>query len=254
MSAQPFLEIKNLTVAYPDGVKAIKNLSAVINRNSVTSIIGSDNGGKTTLLRALNRMHELYPNIRREGDILLEGRSIFGMNPMEVRRKIGLVFYQAMPFMNMSIAKNVISGYSLNRIKLSKEEKERLIEENLEKVGLWGEIKDLLDKKPYILRRGQQQRLCIARTIALEPEIILLDNPTASISTYCVNIIENMIMELKEKHTLVLVPNSIVQAGRLSDYIMYIETGELIEYNTANNILVNPQNELTEKYITAETE
>lgn len=252
MTEKPILEIKELSITYPTGFQAIKNLSAPIYERSITSVIGSSGCGKTTLLRALNRMHELYPKIQRTGKVLLRDKDIYEMNPIEVRRRIGMVFHNATPFPKMSIAKNVLAGYMLNRVHLSKENKEKIIQENLNKVGLWEEIKDQLDKRPAVLTEGQQQRLCIARTIALKPDIILMDNPTSTIATYCVNIVESLIHELKEKHTILLVPNSITQAARISDYIMYIENGTLIEYNTTNNILANPQNKNTEQYITGQ--
>ena len=176
----PILEFKDVTVNYTSSVQAVKGVTAAIERNSITAIMGPSGCGKSTLLRAANLMHNLYPNIRIGGEILLEGRNILDMEPIEVRRKIGMVFQRPAPFPTMSINENVLAGYTLNGIHLSRAQKADIVEKSLRSVSLWDEVKDVLTKKGTFLSGGQQQRLCIARALALQPEVLLMDPPLPS--------------------------------------------------------------------------
>ena len=177
----PILEIKNLSISYDQKVTAVKNVSAAVERNTITAIMGPSGCGKSTLLRAVNRMHELYKNIQVTGEILLNGENIMTAQPNEVRRKIGMVFQRPNPFPTMSIYDNVLAGYILNGIRLSKSKKDEIVERNLRNVSLWDEVKSALTKRGTFLSGGQQQRLCIARSLALQPELLLLDEPTSAL-------------------------------------------------------------------------
>lgn len=248
------LELRNVSVSYSPGIYAVKNISVSIMPHAITSIIGASGSGKTSLLRTINRMHELYPNIKTGGEILLEGTNILEMNPIEVRRRIGMVFQTPNPFPTMDIYHNVLSGYKLNKIFLSKAEKDNIVEESLQCVSLWDEVKNDLNKNAFALSLGQQQRLCIARTLALKPDFLLMDEPTSAIDPVCTNRIEELIYRLKDKHTIIVVTHNLSQASRISDYSMYLEKGVLIEYDTSNKIFMNPQDKRTEKYITGQIE
>ena len=171
----PILEIKNISISYDQKVTAVKNVSAAVQRNTITAIMGPSGCGKSTLLRAVNRMHELYKNIQVTGEILLDGVNIMQEQPNAVRRKIGMVFQRPNPFPTMSIYDNVLAGYILNGIHLSKSKKDEIVERNLRNVSLWDEVKGSLTKRGTFLSGGQQQRLCIARSLALQPELLLLD-------------------------------------------------------------------------------
>ena len=178
----PILEIKGVSIAYDQKVTAVKNVSANVQRNSITAIMGPSGCGKSTLLRAVNRMHELYKNITVTGKILLNGENIMEKHPTEVRRKIGMVFKRPNPFPTMNIYDNVLAGYILNGIHLSKSKKDEIVERNLRNVSLWDEVKNSLTKRGTFLSGGQQQRLCIARSLALQPDILLLDEPHWTLS------------------------------------------------------------------------
>lgn len=246
--------LDNVTITYPNGTQGIKDISFALPKNSVTSLIGAAGSGRTTLLRSFNLMHELYSDIKKEGKIGWNGKNLLEMNPLDVRRKVGMIFDNPVSFPHISIFKNVIFGYTLNNIRLSKRDKEDIVKTCLTEVGLWEEVQDILDKKPEVLNPGQQQRLSIARTIAMNPEIILMDNPTALLSDQDVSLIEELIVKLKKNHTILLVPQSINQAARISDYVAFLEKGELIEFDTTNNMLVNPCDARTELFITQNNE
>lgn len=250
MDNKYILELKNVHVSDSSGKEFLKGISVSFKPNSITSIIGPPESGKTTLLRSINRMYELYPNIRTSGDILLNGSSIFNMNAIEVRKKIGMVFQKPSPFPNMNIYNNVIAGYLINRISLSTKEKDKLVEENLEAVGLWQDLKFNLNKKASSLSVGEQQRLCIARSIALNPDILLLDEPTFSLSLKSVNKIEELMFNLKEKHTIIIATSNLSQAARISKYSLFLDHGEAIEYDKTSELFMNPKDSRTEKYIT----
>jgi phosphate transport system ATP-binding protein len=254
MDKKHILELKEVYVSYSPGDYALKNISVSIKPHAITSIIGAPGSGKTTLLRSINRMHELYPNIRVNGEILLDGKNIMEINPVEVRRRIGLVFQKPNPFPTMNIYQNVLAGYKLNKIYLSKTEKDKIVEESLRGVSLWDEVKNGLNKNPLSLTIGQQQRLCIARTLALQPEFLLMDDPTSVVDPYCTNRIEELVYRLRNSHTIIIVTHNLAQASRISDYALYLEKGELVEYNKSNVIFVAPKDKRTEKYITEQVE
>ena len=246
----PILELKNVSVAYTPEKKAIENVSAVIEQNSVTAIMGPSGCGKSTLLRAINRMHDLYPEIKTTGEILLKGENIFKMNAMKVRRLAGMVFQRPNPFPTMSIYDNVLSGYTLNGIKLKKTEKDEIVEHSLCSVALWDEVKDSLTKRGSFLSGGQQQRLCIARAIALKPETILMDEPTSALDPISTNRIEDLILELKKQYTIIIVTHNMSQAARVSDRSMFMYLGKLIEYNDTKQMFTKPSDKRTEEYLT----
>ena len=246
----PILKLENVSVSYTPEKKAINNVSAVIEQNTVTAIMGPSGCGKSTLLRAINRMHDLYPEIKTTGKILLKGENIFKMNAMNVRRLAGMVFQRPNPFPTMSIYDNVLSGYTLNGIKLKKSEREEIVEKCLNSVALWDEVKDALTKHGSFLSGGQQQRLCIARAIALKPEIILMDEPTSALDPISTNRIEDLILELKEHYTIIIVTHNMSQAARVSDRSMFMYLGELVEHNDTKQMFTKPADKRTEEYLT----
>lgn len=244
------LELKDVSVAYNPEKKAVEGVSAAIEENSVTAIMGPSGCGKSTLLRAINRMHDLYPTIKTTGEILLKGEDVFKMNPMTVRRLAGMVFQRPNPFPTMSIYDNVIAGYKLNGIKLAKSERDEVVENSLRSVALWDEVKDSINKKGTFLSGGQQQRLCIARALALKPEVLLMDEPTSALDPISTNRIEELILELKEQYTIVIVTHNMSQAARISDKSMFMYLGHLIEYDSTKQMFTKPKDKRTEDYLT----
>ncbi len=245
-----FLELKNVCVSYSPGKNAVNDVSAGINKHTITAIMGPSGCGKSTLLRAINRMHELYPNIETKGEILLKGKNVLKMNPMEVRRMAGMVFQRPNPFPTMSIYENVIAGYKLNGISLKKSEKDEIVETSLKNVALWDEVKDSMTKKGSFLSGGQQQRLCIARALALKPELLLMDEPTSALDPISTNRIEELLLELKEQFTIVIVTHNMSQAARISDHSMFMYLGDLVEYDTTKQMFTKPKDKRTEDYLT----
>ena len=249
---QPILQLKNVSISYSPGKNAVNNVNADIQEKRITAIMGPSGCGKSTLLRAINRMHELYPDIKISGEILLDNRNILKMNPMEVRRMAGMVFQRPNPFPTMSIYDNVIAGYKLNGVRISKSEKDELVEKCLTNVGLWDEVKDSLFKKGTFLSGGQQQRLCIARALALKPEVLLMDEPTSALDPIATNRIEELLLELKKEFTIVIVTHNMSQAARISDYSMFMYLGELIEYDKTKVMFTTPKDKRTEEYLTGQ--
>ncbi|HMM02121.1 MAG: phosphate ABC transporter ATP-binding protein PstB [Dysgonomonas sp.] len=250
LNEQYILELKDVSVSYTPGKNAVNMVNANIRENTVTAIMGPSGCGKSTLLRAINRMHELYPEIETTGEILLKGKNIFDMNPMKVRRLAGMVFQRPNPFPTMSIYDNVIAGYKLNNIKLSKTERDEVVESSLRSVALWDEVKDSMNKKGTFLSGGQQQRLCIARALALKPELLLMDEPTSALDPISTNRVEELIFELKKEYTIVIVTHNMSQAARLSDNSMFMYLGELVEYGTTKQMFTKPKDKRTEDYLT----
>lgn len=228
----------------------LKNVNAEIAHNKVTAIMGPSGCGKTTLIRCVNRMHELFPGATTSGKMLLLGEDIYGTNPIIIRRKIGMVFQRPNPFPTMSIHDNVISGYKLNGIKLSKSDQESIVEESLKKSGLWNEVKDSLHRKGTFLSGGQQQRLCIARALAMKPEIILLDEPTSALDPKATSHIEELITELEQYVTIIIVTHNTAQAARISDFTAFMYLGELIEFGPTEKLFTVPEDKRTEEYLT----
>ena len=246
----PILEFKDVTVNYTSSVQAVKGVTAAIERNSITAIMGPSGCGKSTLLRAANLMHNLYPNIRIGGEILLEGRNILDMEPIEVRRKIGMVFQRPAPFPTMSINENVLAGYTLNGIHLSRAQKADIVEKSLRSVSLWDEVKDVLTKKGTFLSGGQQQRLCIARALALQPEVLLMDEPTSALDPISTMKIEELCCEIKDSYTIVIVTHNMQQATRISDKTAFFLHGEIVEFDETEKLFSTPSDKRTEDYIT----
>ena len=249
-NSEPVIKIENLSIAYEPGRYAVNDVTAAIKRNSITAIMGPSGCGKSTLLRALNRMHELYPNIETKGEILLNGQSIFPMSVIELRRKVGMVFQRPNPFPNMTIYENVIAGFSLNDIRLKKNQRDEIVENTLRDVTLWDEVKEFLYRKGSFLSGGQQQRLCVARAIAFNPEVLLLDEPTSALDPVATSKIEDLLVELKKKYTLVLVTHNMSQAARISDDSMFMYLGELVETGRTETLFTNPKDTRTEAYLT----
>ena len=250
MTQPSIISIEHLSIAYDKDKLAVKDVSATIKKNAITAIMGPSGCGKTTLLRAINRMHELYPNISTTGEIKLFDESIYQMSTIQLRRKIGMVFQRPNPFPTMSIYDNVIAGYKLNGIHLKRSERDEIVETSLKDVTLWDEVKNSLHKKGNFLSGGQQQRLCIARALAFKPDVILLDEPTSALDPIATSKIEDLLIDLKNNYTIVLVTHNMSQAARISDNSMYMYLGELIEYDTTTNIFTNPKNKSTQNYIT----
>ena len=249
-SVKPILEFKNTCVSYTKQTMAVKYVSAAIEKNSITAIMGPSGCGKSTLLRTVNLMHSLYPNIRVDGEILLNGENIMSMEPIDVRRKVGMVFQRPTPFPTMSIYDNVLSGFILNGIKLSKEEKNITVERCLKSVSLWEEVKDVLNKKGTFLSGGQQQRLCIARALAMKPHILLMDEPTSALDPIATKHIEELLLELQKEVTILIVTHNMGQAKRISSRSMFMYLGELIEYGDTDIMFSNPKDEKTKSYLT----
>lgn len=247
---KPVLHMKDVTVSYTPGTFAVKNVTTDIYPNTITAIMGPSGCGKSTLLRAINRMHDLYSNVKTQGEITLKGNDIFKMDPMEVRRLAGMVFQQPNPFPTMSIYENVLAGYKLNGIRLNKREKDEIVEQSLHSVALWDEVKDVMSKRGSFLSGGQQQRLCIARTLALKPEILLMDEPTSALDPISTNKIEELLLELKQKFTIIVVTHNMSQAARISDNSMFMYLGELIEHGNTTQMFTKPKNKRTEEYLT----
>jgi phosphate transport system ATP-binding protein len=240
------MEVKNLNFYY-GSKQALKNINMPIYDRKVTALIGPSGCGKTTLLRCFNRMHDLYPNNRYEGEILLDGESIFNMDVIDLRSRVGMVFQKPTPF-PMSIFDNVAFGLRLKGIK-GTELKDR-VEKALKDAALWDEVKDRLKDSAFSLSGGQQQRLCIARAIAVEPEVLLFDEPTSALDPISTAKIEELIVELKKKITIVIVTHNMQQAARISDYTGFMYLGELIEFNPTEKIFTKPDKKLTEDYVT----
>ncbi|MGB9677572.1 MAG: phosphate ABC transporter ATP-binding protein PstB [Candidatus Ratteibacteria bacterium] len=242
------LKIENFYAGYGE-LEVLKNINVEIYKNKITAFMGPSGCGKTTLIRCINRMHELNKEAFYKGEIYLDGESIFKMEPVILRRKIGMVFQKPNLFPHLTIYENVIAGYIINGIKLKKEKRDEIVEENLKKVSLWEEVKDKLYLRGTYLSGGQQQRLCIARTLALNPEILLLDEPTSSLDPKSTIEIEKLLEKLKETVTIIIVTHNISQASRIADYVAFIYLGKLIEYDKSEKIFTSPKNKITEEYL-----
>jgi phosphate transport system ATP-binding protein len=246
----PAFEIEKLSIWY--GQKpAIRDVTIDIPQHNVTAIIGPSGCGKSTLLRCLNRMHELVPNTRIEGRVLFRGKDLYGpgVDPTLVRRRIGMVFQKSNPFPTMSIQENVIVGLRLNGVRNRHVLNERT-ERALRMAALWDEVKDDLRKPGMSLSGGQQQRLCIARAIAVEPDVLLMDEPASALDPIATMKIEDLISELKTNYTIVIVTHNMQQAGRVSDHTAFLYMGKLIEFGETTQIFSQPREKQTEDYIT----
>jgi phosphate transport system ATP-binding protein len=242
------LKVSHLNAFFGEA-KVLSDIIIEIPKNQIVALMGPSGCGKTTFLRCINRLHELTPGAKTEGKIYLFEDDIYKMNLILLRRKIGMVFQRPNPFPTMSIFENVISGYSLNGIKLSKSQKEEIVEDSLRKASLWTEVRDTLHKKGTFLSGGQQQRLCIARSLSMKPDILLFDEPTSSLDPISSNKIEELLIELKKDYTIIIVTHNLQQAARTSDFTAFFYLGELIEFNKTQIMFSNPAKRQTEDYI-----
>jgi len=236
--------------AYFGSIQILKDIRLEIQKNQVWAIMGPSGCGKTTFIRCINRMHELTPGARVGGSLKLDGEEIYGMNPVMLRRKVGMVFQRPNPFPTMSIYENVIAGYTLNNIRLTKAKKDEVVETSLKRAALWYEVRSALHKKGTFLSGGQQQRLCIARALAMNPEILLLVEPTSALDPMSTAKVEELLHELKSQYTILIVTHNMQQAARVSEKTAFFFLGELIEQNDTKTIFTNPRNEKTQNYIT----
>jgi len=245
-------EIENLN-AWFGSKHALKNISMKIREKAVTAIIGPSGCGKTTLIRCMNRMHEIVSNARVSGKILFNGIDIYAteVDPVQIRRKMGMVFQKPNPFPMMSIYDNVAAGLKLNGIR-NKERLDKVVERSLRMSILWDEVKDDLNKSGASLSGGQQQRLCIARALAVEPEVMLMDEPASALDPIATAKLEVLIRMLAKDYTVVIVTHNMQQAARVADFTAFLYLGELVEYGPTKALFENPENELTEKYITGQ--
>jgi phosphate transport system ATP-binding protein len=234
--------------AYFGKTQALINVSLNIPKNKVLAIIGPSGCGKSTFLRCLNRMHEEVGGTMK-GEILLDNKNIMNNDPVELRKMVGMIFQKPNPFPTMSIFDNVSAGLRLNGLRNRKKLRE-IVEENLIKAALWDEVKDILNQPGINLSGGQQQRLCIARALAVNPEVILMDEPASALDPISTAKIEELIFELKKNFTIIIVTHNMQQASRVSDYTAFFYIGKLIEYDITRKIFTNPSNKQTEDYIT----
>ena len=250
------IDIKDLDIFYGD-FRAVDGVEMQIKPRSVTAFIGPSGCGKSTVLRTLNRMHEVIPGASVSGEVLMDGNDIYGsgVDPVNVRREVGMVFQRANPFPTMSIKENVLAGVRLNNRRLSKTEADDLTERALRGANLWNEVKDRLNLPGSGLSGGQQQRLCIARAIAVEPQVLLMDEPCSALDPISTLAIEDLINDLKDKYTVVIVTHNMQQAARVSDKTAFFniagtgKPGKLIEFNETSSIFSNQDKEETENYI-----
>ena len=250
------IDVKNENIYYGDFL-AVKDVNVTIEPKSVTALIGPSGCGKSTFLRTLNRMHEVIPGARVEGEVIVDGVNLYGpgVDAVQVRRAIGMVFQRPNPFPTMSIAENVLAGARLNNRRMKKSEAEELVERSLRGANRWDEVKDRLDRPGSGLSGGQQQRLCIARAIAVKPAVLLMDEPCSALDPISTLAIEDLIHELKADYTIVIVTHNMQQASRVSDMTGFFnleatgQPGQLVEFDTTDTIFSNPHEKATEDYI-----
>lgn len=247
--AEKFL-LENVSYTYEDGVQSLRNVNLRIYPNQITVIFGPASSGKSTLLRLLNRLNELIPGRRLEGRVLLDGEDIYapGVDVHALRRRVGMVFATPVP-LPMSIRQNLTYGPELAGVR-DRARLDELVERSLRAAALWDEVKDRLDEPAIALSGGQQQRLCLARTLALEPEVILLDEPTSGLDPLSTAKVEASLHELKQRYTIVIVPHSVQQAARVADRAAFLLQGELIEEGPGSQVFTRPRDKRTEDYIT----
>ena len=244
--------IVNHLTAWFGAVRGVHDVTMNIQDNNITAIIGPSGCGKSTFVRCLNRMHEVIVGARTEGEVLLDNENIYApdVDPVQVRRRIGMVFQKPTPFPTMSIEDNVAAGLKLNGISLSRSEKDQVVERCLKQAALWEEVKDRLRAAGGSLSGGQQQRLCVARALAVEPEVLLMDEPCSALDPISTARIEELLIELKANYTIVIVTHNMQQAARTADMTAFLYAGDLIEYGETRQIFTNPNRRETEDYIT----
>ena len=245
-------EIEGLS-AWFGSKQVLRNIDMKIEEKAVTAVIGPSGCGKTTFIRCLNRMHEMVPKAKASGKVSFNGIDIYSddADPVQIRRKMGMVFQKPNPFPMMSIYDNVVAGLKLNGVR-DKERLDSVVKRSLELAILWDEVKDDLSKSGASLSGGQQQRLCIARALAVEPEVMLMDEPCSALDPIATAKIETLIRMLAEDYTVVIVTHNMQQAARVSDFTAFLYLGELVEFGSTKDIFENPKSELTQKYITGE--
>lgn len=248
-SSFPILSIENFNIHILKK-HILKSITLDFYSKRITAIMGPSGCGKTTLIRSINRLNDLIPNVVTRGKILYNNQNILDINPSLICKEIGMVFQRPNPFPSMSIFENTLAGYILGSIRLEKEEKKQIVEENLKKVGLWDEVKDDIHRKGTFLSGGQQQRLCIARALAMNPSILLLDEPTSALDPRSTAIIESLIMSLRKTVTIIMVTHNIAQASRISDNTVFLYLGELIEEGATSQLFTTPKHQKTEEYLT----
>jgi phosphate transport system ATP-binding protein len=250
MNTRAKCELQDVSYIYEDGVRALCDVSLCIYPNQITAVFGPASGGKSTLLRLLNRLNDLIPGRRLEGRILLDGEDIYapGVDVYALRRRVGMVFATPVP-LPMSIRRNLTYGPELAGVR-SRADLDELVERSLQAAALWDEVKDRLDEPAIALSGGQQQRLCLARTLALEPEVILLDEPTSGLDPISTAKVESSLQELKERYTIVIVPHSVQQAARVADHAVFLLQGELVEEGPGGQLFTKPGDRRTEDYVT----
>ncbi|ABY94487.1 MULTISPECIES: phosphate ABC transporter ATP-binding protein PstB [Thermoanaerobacter] len=242
------IQVKDLDLFYGD-VQALKKINLDVEANSVLALIGPSGCGKSTFIRTLNRMNDLIEGVKISGTVLLDGQDVYKeVDVIELRKRVGMVFQKPNPF-PMTVYDNVAYGPRIHGIK-DKKKLNEIVEKSLKAAALWDEVKDRLDKSALSLSGGQQQRLCIARTLAVEPEVILMDEPTSALDPISTMKIEELINELKNKYTIIIVTHNMQQAGRVSDYTAFFLNGELIESGPTDRVFYNPKDKRTEDYIT----
>jgi phosphate transport system ATP-binding protein len=229
----------------------LKGINLQIPENSITAIMGPSGCGKTTFIRCLNRLHELTPGANVEGEVELDGSDIYSprVDPVAIRRKIGMVFQKPNPFPTMSVYDNVVAGLKLNGVR-NRKRLDSTVEKSLKMAFLWDEVKDYLKKSGSALSGGQQQRLCIARTLAVEPEIILMDEPCSALDPTATARIEEAMVSLKKDYTIIIVTHNMQQAARVADYTAFFYLGEMVEFGPTQQVFEKPKSDLTERYIT----
>jgi phosphate transport system ATP-binding protein len=250
------VEIKDVNLYYGD-FHAVQDVSMTIEPNKVTALIGSSGCGKTTFLRSINRMHELTPGAWVEGEVRIDTEDVYdqAVDPVAVRRIVGMVFQQPNPFPTMSVSENVLAGVRLNKRKLPKGDRDEVVERSLRGANLWDEVKDRLDRPGSGLSGGQQQRLCIARAIAVEPEVLLMDEPCSALDPIATLAIEDLIAELKGRYTIVIVTHNMQQAARASDTTAFFnlegtgKPGRLVEMGATETMFTAPKEKATEDYV-----
>jgi phosphate transport system ATP-binding protein len=245
------LEVRHLNAWFGSN-QALKDISMSVQDGAVTAMIGPSGCGKSTLIRCLNRMHEVVPGARASGEVLLDGANIYaaGIDPVQVRAKVGMVFQKPNPFPTMSIFDNVIAGLRLNGARRPRSELASIVEHSLRQAALWDEVKDSLQASGVSLSGGQQQRLCIARAIAVQPEVVLMDEPCSALDPIATTKIEELIHELKGQYTILIVTHSMQQAARVSDYTAFMYLGRLVEFGSTEKVFTTPEQKETEDYIT----
>ena len=244
------IDVSDLSIFY-GAFRAVQDVTVSIEPRAVTALIGPSGCGKSTFLRSLNRMHEVIPGARVEGKVVMDGQDLYAADtdPVDVRRQIGMVFQRPNPFPTMSIYDNVVAGVRLNAKKMKKSELDALAEKSLRGANLWDEVKDRLDRPGAGLSGGQQQRLCIARAIAVEPEVLLMDEPCSALDPKSSAVIEELIVELKRDIAIVIVTHNLQQAYRVGDQVAFMYLGDLVEYGPAKKLFGKPREDRTKEYV-----